>query len=46
MKFTARGSDTAARINRCMLELFDEWLPAAVEMPPARMPSRGMALMN
>ena len=31
--------DAAARINRCVLELFDEWLPAAVEMPPATMPA-------
>ncbi len=32
-------ADTSARINRCMLDLFEEWLPAAVEMPPARMPT-------
>lgn len=31
--------EVAARINRCMLTLSAEWLPAAVEMPPEQLPS-------
>lgn len=32
-------TDTATQVNRCILELFAEWLPAAVEIPPEKLPS-------
>lgn len=32
-------TDTATRINRFVLDVFAEWLPAAVEMPPEQLPA-------
>jgi hypothetical protein len=32
-------SETATRVNRCVLELLSEWLPAVVQIPPAELPT-------
>ncbi len=32
-------SETAVAVNRCVLDVFAEWLPAAVQMPPRQLPA-------